>query len=62
MTSMTVNQMRRKARAQGLAITTRNGGFMVIDPQSNTVLAGGHPNAYSMTHDDAARYLTEEAS
>lgn len=60
MTSMTVNQMRRNARAQGLAITTRNGGFMVIDPQSNTVLAGGHPNAYSMTADEVVAFLTEE--
>ena len=62
MTSMTIDQMRRRARAQGLAITTRQGGFMVIDPASNTVLAGSHPSAYSMNAEEVASYLTEEVA
>lgn len=59
MTQMKLGQMRRQAQAQGLAITTRGGGFMVIDPATNSVLAGGHPSAYSMNADEVADYLAE---
>lgn len=60
MNHMTIPQMRRAARAQGLAITTKGGGFMITDPATNTVVAGAWPNAYAMNANDVATYLTEE--
>ena len=56
---MSTDQLRRRAASQGLKITKRQGGFMVIDPHTNTAIAGSHP-PYSMTATDVDHYLSEE--
>jgi hypothetical protein len=33
------------------------GGFMIVDSLTGTVLAGGGPNAFSMTIEDVKNYL-----
>lgn len=61
------NRLRRAATRQGLTLQKSKsrdpraigyGQFMIIDPQTNAILAGANPYAYSMTLDDVEEYLT----
>lgn len=57
MTELTVRQMRALAAKQGLKLSTRGGMFHIIDPTTNTIVAGRGWDLYA---DDVVRYLTEE--
>ena len=61
-------RLRRQATAQGLALVKSRcrderalefGGFMVIDPATKWIVAGGHPWAFSLGLDDVERVLAE---
>lgn len=34
------------------------GGWMIVNPETNAVVAGGHPAPYSFTLDDIEEFLT----
>lgn len=62
------DRLRRMARRQGLTLlksrrrdprATDYGGYMLSN-DSNYIVAGAHPNAYSMSIDEIERYLTED--
>lgn len=61
-------RIRRKAARQGLVLTKSRrrdpdaidfGGYMLVDGRTNAVVAGSDPFPYSLTLDDAARWLTK---
>ena len=67
-TTRTENQVRRSLQQQGLALQkcrSRNfevpshGLYRVIDPNSNTIVAGGSPLDFSMTLADIEGFLSE---
>lgn len=61
------NRLRRMAERQGLQLLKSRrrdqraidfGGFMLIDPATNSVVMGADPIAFSATVDDVERWLT----
>lgn len=56
------DRVRRKARTLGLVVRksryrlselkAARGGFMLVDEGSNTIVAGAHPSAFSLTLDE----------
>lgn len=56
-------RLRGMANRQGLALmkSRRDGTFMVIDPNLNTIVAGDTNNGYGMDLDDVEEYLNPDA-
>jgi hypothetical protein len=62
------NRLRRAARRQGITLRKSPrrdpraydfGGYMLIDPQTNTVVAGEGSFAFSMSIDDVEAWLAD---
>lgn len=51
--------LRRKAAKQGFKLATRDGGWMIVNADDNTIEAGGHPNAYGMSCQQVEQFLAE---
>jgi hypothetical protein len=63
-------RLHRIARKAGLAIRKSRsrtlevpgyGGYMIVDPFNNTVVAGAYPHGYSLTLEEIAEELGTEA-
>ena len=64
------NRLRRAAQRQGLQIAKSRrrdfraldyGGYMIVDPNTNSVVAGATPNAYMMDLDQVEDFLRGES-
>ena len=62
---------RREARRQGFLLqksrcrtprATEFGGYLIVDPEYNAVVAGGNPWAYSMGLDDVEGWLWPDSA
>ena len=62
------NRLRRMAKRQGFRLVKSRrrdpraidyGGYMIVDLQTNAVVAGGSPYAFNLDIDEAEAYLTE---
>lgn len=58
------NKARRVAYRLGYAVMkSRNAnqrGYMIVDAKANTLVAGGHPIAFSFDLDDVETWLSEQ--
>lgn len=63
------NRLRRMAERQGVQLKKSRrrdlraldyGGWMIVDTRFNGVVAGGSPNAFSMSLEDVEAWLTDE--
>jgi len=63
------NKLRRMATRQGYALTKSRrrdpraydyGGYMIVDPNTNSVVAGGSPLAFCLDIDQVEAWLTDD--
>jgi hypothetical protein len=64
------NRLRRMAERQGLRLTRSRrrdpraidyGGYMIVDAETNVVMAGGTPVPFFLSLDDVEAWLTDDS-
>ncbi len=68
-TKVRENKLRRMAARQGYGLMKSRardpralgyGGFMIVDPKTNFIVAGASPGAYSLSADEVEEWLLED--
>ena len=56
---MTERQLRYRLRKQGYLLNKREDGYMIVDGDTNMVIAGGYPTAFNLSLSDVIAWVAE---